>query len=386
MTVPRTRTQKVASPRANASATSARARDPRTSVALAESVAPAATMPEVTVPPTPALAHPSAVDHDVQRLMRQMPLPLLVDGDQYAVLLDAVEMAADSRQGVVALGAGDCGKSVTLSWAVQEFEQGERRLAAQDPAYRPRRVVRLNASKPKTPIELLCAIYRAALDTDPMLRVRGRAKTASEVLRELVVRMRDEDVAVVVLDDADALSAELLELIAGLMAVATDDHPDRLAGGDLVTSPSAVTPQGTGVVLAGTARLETTLAGGSELGNAWKKLVRVGPVAADAVPLVLQQLLPTWREAAVEMGDAAWSQFVRERISYGRAMPIGALDSLARLYVRRSILIARETGVIIRRAEELPWDAALLEQVRTELLVPRSTYTAGFSTDTEAAA
>jgi len=114
--------------------------------------------------------------------------------------------------------------------------------------------------------------------------------------------------------------------------------------------------------------------------------VRVGPVTAEAVPVVLQQLLPTWRTAAQQMGDVAWSQFVRERISYGRAMPIGALDSLARLYVRRSVLIARETGLVTRRAEELPWDAALMEQVRTELLVPRSTYTPGFSTDTEAAA
>lgn len=157
---------------------------------------------------------------------------------------------------------------MTLAWAVQEFEQGERRLAAEDPAYRPRRVVRLNASKPKTPLELLCALYRAALDTDPILRVRGRGKGPSEVLRELVLRLRDEAVAVLVIDDADALSAELLELIAGLMAVATDDHPDRLAGGDLATSPTAVTPQGTGVVLAGTARLETTLTSGSEPGNA----------------------------------------------------------------------------------------------------------------------
>ena len=59
-----------------------------------------------------------------------------------------------------------------------------------------------------------------------MLRVRGREKGPSEVLRELVLRMRDEHVAVLVIDDADALSAELLELIAGLMAVATDDHPN----------------------------------------------------------------------------------------------------------------------------------------------------------------
>ena len=64
------------------------------------------------------------------------------------------------------------------------------------------------------------------------------------------------------------------------------------------------------MVLGGTARLETTLTSGSELGNAWKKLVRVGPVAADAVPLVLQQLLPTWRSAANQMGDVAWGQFV----------------------------------------------------------------------------
>lgn len=364
---------------ATATPTTARARDPRTTAAMKETPA-AAAPPPVTIP------HPSTLDHEVQRLMRQMPLPLLVDGDQYAVLLDAVEMAADSRQGVVAVGAGDCGKSVTLAWAVQEFEQGECRLAAQDAAYRPRRVVRLNASEPKTAIELLSALYRAALATDPVLRARGRAKGPSEVLRDLVLRMRDEDVAVLVIDDADALSAELLELIAGLMAVATDDHPDRLAGGDLVTSPTAVTPQGIGAVLGGTARLETTLTSGSELGNAWKKLVRVRPVAADAVPLVRQQLLPTWRTAANQMGEVAWGQFVRERISYGRAMPIGALDSLPRLYVRRSILIARVTSVVIRRADELPWDAALVEQVRTELLVPRSSFTAGFSTDTEAAA
>lgn len=44
------------------------------------------------------------------------------------------------------------------------------------------------------------------------------------------------------------------------------------------------------------------------------------------------------------MGAEAWGQFVKEMISYGRPMPIGAPDALARLYVRRSLLIAREIG------------------------------------------
>jgi len=60
-------------------------------------------------------------------------------------------------------------------------------------------------------------------------------------------------------------------------------------------------------------------------------------------------------------------------------MPIDALDSLVSLYVRRSLLIARKTGVTLRRVKEIGWDADLLEQVRSDLLVPRSTYTPSLS-------
>jgi hypothetical protein len=327
------------------------------------------------------LSEPSGIDHDVQRLLRQLPLPILADAPRYPLALDAIDAAADSRQGVLVLGGGDCGKSVALSWAVQEFARAEAELQQADTAYRPRRVVRFNVSRPRTPMDLLSAIYRQAFDTDPVIRVRGRTKDASDLLRELLLRLRDEEVAVLVLDDADALSAELLEWTARVMAVATDDHPDRLqadGGGSLV-------PQGVGVVLSGTARLEATIHQGSEVGNAWKKVVRIGPVSAVEVPYTLCALLPPWASAAAHMGDEAWAQLITKTVSYGRAMPIGTLDALARLYVRRAVVIAQMQGQTFRRVEDIPWDAPLLEQVRQELLVPTSSYTAAFDTSSAAA-
>jgi len=324
---------------------------------------------------TPVLSL-GGIDAEVQRLLRQLPLPLLTDGDHYTSLLDGLEFAADMRQGVVALGPGDSGKSVALAWAVDEFARSELKLRRHDAAYRPRRAVMLNVGKLTTGIDLFSTIYRVAFDTDPGLRVRGAAKKASELLRDLMLRLREEDVAVVVLDDADALSAELLALIAGLMAVATDEHPERLVKSD--AGATAVIPQGVGIVLCGTARLEASLFAGSEIGNAWKTLVRVGLVAADTVPHAMRQLLPTWSAAATAMGDDAWAMFVREHVSYSRHMPIGALDTLARLYVRRAFFTAMEVGRVVQRCDDIPWDAPLLAQVRKEVLVPASTFTRGF--------
>ncbi len=312
---------------------------------------------------------------ELRRLLRQLPLPLLPDGENFGVMMDALEFAADSRQGVIAVGAGDCGKSVALAWAAQEFEAGEMESAAADPAYRPRRVVRLNASIPKTSLELLKAIYKAAFDTDPILRVRGVLKGPSELLRELALRLREEDVAAVILDDADAVSVAMLEHVTGLMAVATDDHPDRLHGATETLVDGAVLPQGVGVLVCGTARLEQNLVTGSEIGNAWKKTVHLRAIAAAAVPGVMMQLLETWRFAAEHLGPDAWAKVVKEKVSFGRPVPIGSLDALARLYVRRAVLIAQESGQLLQRTTEIPWDEDLLSQVRKELHVPYSAYT-----------
>lgn len=85
------------------------------------------------------------------------------------------------------------------------------------------------------------------------------------------------------------------------------------------------------------------------------------------------------------MGEEAWRQYITRAVSYGRAMPIGTLDALARLYVRRALLIAQWEGQTFRRAEDIPWDAPLLEQVRQELLVPTSSYAPGFDPSSAAA-
>jgi hypothetical protein len=234
-------------------------------------------------------------------------------------------------------------------------------------------------------VELLSAIYREALDTDPILRARGVLKGPSDLARELVLRLREEDVAVLILDDADALTPAMLEHVTGLMAVATDGHPDRLQAATETAADGTVLPQGVGVLIAGTARVEQTLSEGGELGNAWKKTVHVAALDAGSVPFVMTQLLPTWHVAATAMGDAAWAKFVKEKVSYGRAMPIGALDALARLFVRRSVLIAREEGRMMRDIHDVPWDEALMKQVRRELLVPSGTYVPGLGATKEAA-
>lgn len=314
------------------------------------------------------------VDAAVQHLLRALPLPILSDElESFSWCYDALEQAADTRVGVVLVGPGDSGKSVGLRWAARQFEAEELRLVREHAPYRPRRVVRLCKLAVQTPLDFLIALYRAAFDATPSLRLLGRAKRAEELFAEIVERLRDEDVAAVVVDDADALPDAVIEQLTGLMARSTDEHPDQLGEATLATPGGTVAPLGVGVVLAGTAKLEARISRGGEVGNAWKRVCRVSAVPAAQVPAVLARLLPAFGVASTTLGPLGWATFVHQHVTFGRATPIGTLDHVARQYVRRLVIDAVSAGRLVRSLAEVPWDPAMLEQIRTETLVPRAT-------------
>jgi hypothetical protein len=335
-----------------------------------------------TTAPVPPTTRPASVReivlrvggaaHVVNPLLRQLPLPLMPDAlIAYAWANDAIEQAADTRQGVVLVGPGDCGKSTALSHAVRAFEAGELATALHDATYHVRRVVHVRTILATTEDEALVALYAEAFGVPPLPKTQGRRKHVTEVFAETVERLRDEHVAVIVIDDADDLPDPVIQVIEKLMARATDAHPERMGERTISAPGGTIAPQGIGIVIAGTAKLEATITLGDESGNAWKAVRRVGPIEAGAVADVFAQLLPAAAAAQRQMGQTAFARLVHEQLTFGRPMGIGTLDAIVRQYVRRAVITQMDQGRVLTQLTDVPWDTDLLAVARSETLAPK---------------
>ncbi len=339
-------------------------------------------MTVTTTPSSAAATRPGAVREivlhlggaaqAVNPLLRQLPLPLMTEQlIAYAWANDAVEQAADTRQGVVLVGPGDCGKSTALTHAVQQFEAGEIATAQRDTTYHVRRVVQVRSILATNEEEALVALYTAAFDVAPHPRTQSRRKHVTELFAELVERLRDEHVAVIVVDDADDLPAPVIRVIERLMARATDAHPERLGAQSLGAPGGTIAPQGIGIVIAGTARLEATITLGEEAGNAWKAVRRVTAIEAGAVADIFAHLLPCAGMAQRQLGTVAFARLVHEHLTFGRPMGIGTLDAIVRQYVRRMVITQMEQGRVLTELADVPWDLGMLTVARSEILAPK---------------
>ena len=311
------------------------------------------------------------VESSAHPLLQRLALPLIPDFvDATAYAMDALEQAVASRQGVVLIGPGDCGKSTAMTQAIRAFEDAEARVSKESSDYEDRRIVHVHGLRADKELDVIVALYVAAFETAPILKTAGRRKTVDEVLRELTTRLRDERVAALVLDDAQDIAAPALHLIERLMAHAVDREAGRLGAATATAADGTVAPAGVGVVLVGTARLEHAIRYGEEAGNAWKTIQHVHALPAESVPDALCRLLPAWAAGAAALGATAWADFVATHITLGRPVPIGSLDMMARLYVRRLATAALDEGVTWTSLAEVPWDRDMLCYVRQEVLVP----------------
>lgn len=301
------------------------------------------------------------IDDTLHQLINALPLAVLRDEvPAIAWIPDCIAQAAAERKGVAIIGESGVGKSIGLRVAIDEFERGEREAKAAHDPYVVRRIVRCSTIRSTTARDMFIEIYRVAFDVSPAIRVHGRTKTDDEIRDELLERLFDEDVAVLVIDEAQTLTERALIALRDLIAVAEDRAPKRLVAG---AGGSHYVPSGIGVLLVGTYELEVRLAQSEEAGRRWVRAQRVGAVTVADAPVVFRKLLPAFDKAATKMGDAAWADCIMRRCTAGRDVPIGTIENIIRTYTRR--LLIETPG--IRTVATIPWDAEIFEQACGEL-------------------
>lgn len=285
----------------------------------------------------------SAAEVDLEDLL----LPILEDVQARTWIIDAIDQAATTRKGVAVIGEKGSGKSVAISEAIREFDEGERhRQRGQR-----RRVARIQSPRSRQRVDIMAAIHHGITGEHLELRENGRRIPEDVVLNDLVEDLQGANYAVLVFDEAENLSPVGLEVIRDIISRAESEAKTRYVGGRYRAA-------GVGVVLVGTPHLKQLLDATGEAGHRWLRTQMVGALSPARVASVYRRFLPCLEERAAEIGADAWERFVVRHFA-PRAVPIRFVENHVREYVRR----AANANPDIRSLKELPFDEQLFIQV-----------------------
>jgi hypothetical protein len=210
----------------------------------------------------------------------------------------------------------------------------------------------------KTRRKVFTAIYRAAFDVAPVLRVRGSIKEDDDLRSDLIARLDEERIAALVFEDAQSFEPDVLEAIRDVMAISQDFAKERLTNTPNGTKVRAL---GIGVLLVGTEELQVNLAEMRD--RHWIITRHAGGVAKDDVPKVFAAMLPAFASAAKTMGLKAWKSFLKAHVARGRSVPISQVEDIIRVYVRRTLVEQPD----LQYLSQIPWDEELFREVVADL-------------------
>jgi hypothetical protein len=295
-------------------------------------------------------------------LARNLSVPILPDAtDAMFWAPDLLEQAFAERKIVALVGVQGTGKSVAMDRAVARHETAELTKRHLDERYDTLRTVKVLCPRVADARTLLIAIYRAAFDAPPLERAKGTRKSVEDLLDEMVVRLLDESVGVLIIDEAELLLNEegwpLLRDISSKSELAAPLRYTR--AGDKLAA-------GVGILLVGTYDVEIALASLKEDGQRVTRVQRVVPLDWKEVPTVYTRLLPAFAAGARQMGKREWSRFIATEVSHRLAVPVRFLENHTRLYVRRMA----EDNPKIESADAIPFDAAQFTYTLAELRRP----------------
>lgn len=315
------------------------------------------TAPLVEVPRAVMSTSPEMVEATANRLLAGLPLPVL---REYVPAMqsvpDCLALAVDNAKGVALVGGQGVGKTLALRVFVRQFEREQRASRVRQGARR--RIVIIPKLEAATRRKVFIAVYRAAFDVEPPLRVHGERLDDDKLRNLLVVRLSEESIAALVFEDAQSFSPEVLQAIRDIMAVAQDFATERVKD---TPEGEEVQAKGVGILLVGTHDLEINLKQMAD--RHWLVTVPVGGVAHEHLPTVFGALMPAFAAAAKEMGEVRWSRFLKVKVSGGVPVPISHVEDIVRVYVMRTL--AEQPHLTYLR--QIPWDQELFEQVVAEL-------------------
>lgn len=296
-------------------------------------------------------------------LVEELELPILEEIDALAWIGDAVDQAAAERKGIAVVGRKGAGKTVAAAQALRRFEAAEKQIAKADDRYEKRRAIVVQGPRSAKRVEVLAEIWYAATGVHPFRLVRGRRKSDEQLLDELIVKLAHENIAVVIVDEAENLSEEGLIALRDIISKAEGAAKNRFSG-------QGYRPAGVGVVLVGTYRLKARLIRSEEAGHRWVSIREVEDLTPAEAAEVYRHFLPCFAAHAEELGEDEWKEYVRLRVVKGRPVPVRQIENHVRSYVRR---VAAESEEEIESKADIPFDQELFEWTLAELVVPAST-------------
>lgn len=281
--------------------------------------------------------------------LRDVALPLLDDLRIVGRMNDAM-MAADSQRRIVAVVArkGN-GKTMALQQALKSFRESERTKKDQAAEYEKRDAIRVMSPRDDDPLDVIGAIWKAALGFDMDRMKRGRKRSYEEVRGELVQTLLNQNISVLAFDEAEKLSLEALDVIRDVVSDAETESQDRYGG-----QRGEYQAAGIGVVLSGTWRLKQRLEVWEEARQRTLQVHEVPSLPPEEASRVYRAYLPAFDEAAQDE-DVEWKQLIRSHVAAAGRVTLREIENHTRTYIRRMFLNNPE----MTHREEVPWNEDL---------------------------
>jgi type II secretory pathway predicted ATPase ExeA len=285
-------------------------------------------------------------DDEAQHRAESLRLPALPGLSVTARVRDAFDTAAVTRRGVAIIGPKGAGKSSAITQVLREFLDREHTKWQSDRKYVRQGILRVRGLRAKTYRDGVIAMFKALTGAAVNTRARGRSKTDDELLDEFVFTLMQHHAAVIIVDEAEYISAAMFEILRDIMSEAADRDP-RVRDAD-ADGYAAV---GVGILLSGTSVVSARLAKHGELRERWARTVEVNYVPASEVPDVFVFWFPAFAAHVGAAGKQVWEAFIRAKVTRGQPMSLRLLDTHARFYFRR---VTRRTNAQYDR-EHIPF-------------------------------
>lgn len=278
-------------------------------------------------------------------LVENMRLPIEEGLGSLDIVRDAVDQAWSERKAVAVIGPKGMGKTIAIQRVQGEFDAYQKALQAEDAKYRPRKLVVIRSSRSDDELEVYARIWKAVVGNEPKLRVRGRTISIDTLRDKLVEHLLNGDVGVLAFDEAELLSDEGLDVIRDLISEAEQTSKSRMAGDEYEAA-------GVGVVLLAAAEMMPRLTEWEETGHRLVRIVELEGLDSATVADLYRAFLPGIEEHVVDVGTAAWTDWVRQEVTWGKPVPVRFVENHTRNYVRRMA----EADPTLERREDIPFD------------------------------
>lgn len=264
----------------------------------------------------------------------------------------ALKEAADHRVGVTLTGPKWVGKSVAIRRAITRMAADEQTLFKRmRDTYKPRQCMYVHGLDSKTPRQLLMTLIKAVLPTYRE-RQHGARKDDAEIRKDLVAALLNKGYAVIIFDEAEYLSAIIVDQLRKIISDATQMDTRSTFVLDGVEHYRA---GGVGILLVGTPEVVDVVNEDADAGLRWSDGYTVPPIKPTDVGRVYAEIFPRFAEHITAVGEEEWMRFGELTIALGRPMPLGVITMHARKYFSLTADVSLDSDAPVRTRVDTPF-------------------------------